>query len=106
MSKEVFLIYQDCPYCPPREKWGEEQSQVAKEHGIKVLPTHFSTLGAKGLIEKAVNRGVSALPFFSDGVSFSYNLIDFVNHDSSSVSEKRGRKRTKKESEVTDGSNS
>lgn len=100
MSKEVFLIYQDCPYCHPREKWGEEQSRVASEYHIKVLPTHFSTPGAKGLIEKAANRGVSTLPFFTDGVSFSYNLIDFVNQDTRPSSEKRSRKKAKAEEEA------
>ncbi len=79
MSKEVLLVFQDCPYCAPREAWGKEQTKVAQENGIKVLPTHFNTPGAKGLILKAESRGVDAMPFFTDGERFSYNLIDFVD---------------------------
>lgn len=78
MTKEVTLVFQDCPYCAPREEWGKEQTRIAKENGIKVNPAHFSAPGVKGLILKAQSRGVSALPFFTDGEKFSYNLRDFV----------------------------
>lgn len=79
MSKEVFLVFQDCPYCAPREKWGEEQKRVAAENSIHVVPTHFNTPGVDGLITKAMSRGINSLPFFTDGERFSYNLIDFTN---------------------------
>ncbi len=91
MSKEVLLIYQDCPYCAPREEWGKEQTRVARENGIKVTPVHFNTLGAKGLIAQAVSRGVEAMPFFTDGERFSYKLIDFVENKATTSNSKRSR---------------
>lgn len=78
MSKEVSLIFQDCPYCKPREKWGERQMQLAKDHNIVVRETKYNFPGAKGLIEKAHNHGIMTLPFFTDGVTFGYDLSLFI----------------------------
>lgn len=78
MSKEVLLIFQDCPYCEPRKKWGERQMQLAKEHNIVVRETKYNFPGAKGLIQKALNYGLSTMPFFTDGKMFSYDLSSFI----------------------------
>lgn len=78
MSKEVLLIFQDCPYCKPREEWGKRQMELAKEHSIVVRETKYNFPGAKGLIEKAKNHGLSMLPFFTDGKTFSYDLSAFI----------------------------
>lgn len=78
MSKEVLLIFQDCPYCEPREEWGKRQTEFAKKNGIKVVETHFTVPGAKGLIIEARSHGIEAMPFFTDGKTFSMELSDFV----------------------------
>lgn len=78
MSKEVLLIFQDCPYCKPREEWGKRQTEFAAKNGIKVVPTHFTAPGAKGLIVKARSHGFETMPFFTDGKTFSMELSDFV----------------------------
>lgn len=78
MSKEVLLIFQDCPYCKPREEWGKRQMQLAKDHDIVVRETKYNFPGAKGLIKKALNHGLSNMPFFTDGKTFSYDLSSFI----------------------------
>lgn len=78
MSREILLIYQDCPYCKPREEWGEKQKAVQKKYGLKVRARPFDGVGVDGIIQKAQSRGVNSLPFYTDGVRFSYELIDFV----------------------------
>lgn len=78
MSKEVLLIFQDCPYCKPREEWGKRQMELAKEHSIVVRETKYNFPGAGDLIKKAQNHGLSTLPFFTDGKTFSYDLSSFI----------------------------
>lgn len=78
MSKEVSLIFQDCPYCKPREEWGARQMKLAKEHNIVVHETKYNFPGAKGLINKAKNHGISTMPFFTDGVTFGFDLSIFI----------------------------
>ena len=78
MSKEVLLIFQDCPYCKPREKWGERQMKLAADHNIAVKETKYNSPGAAGLIEKAHNHGIMTLPFFTDGVKFGQDLSLFI----------------------------
>lgn len=79
MSKEVSLIFQDCPYCAPREEWGKRQTEFAKNNGIKVVETHFKLPGVKGLILEARSHGIETMPFFTDGKIFSMELSDFVS---------------------------
>lgn len=78
MTKEVLLIYQDCPYCEPRTEWGKRQMKLAKDYEIKVVETPYNAVGAKGLILEAQSHGANALPFFTDGVKFAYDLSEFV----------------------------
>lgn len=107
MSKEVLLVFQDCPYCAPREEWGKAQMEIARTHGIKVREVHFTVIGVKGLIQKAKSSGVDALPFFTDGKRFSYNLKDFVSSKKAEVEAKvvkAARRNAKKVTEeVADG---
>lgn len=78
MAKEVLLVYQDCPYCEPRAEWGKRQMKLAVDYGIKVKEAPFYALGVAGLIKKAKAHGVGALPFFTDGKKFAYDLTAFV----------------------------
>lgn len=81
MSKEVLLIYQDCPYCKPREEWGKRQMKLAADHNIVVQETKYNFPGAAGLINMAINQGISTLPFFTDGKVFSYDLSSFIGKE-------------------------
>lgn len=78
MSKEVLLIFQDCPYCAPREKWGKRQMELAEKHNIVVREARYDMVGVDGLIQKAHNMGISTLPFFTDGKTFGFDLSIFV----------------------------
>lgn len=79
MSKEVLLVFQDCPYCEPRTKWGKRQTKFARNNGIKVIETHFKLPGVEGLIVEARSHGIESMPFFTDGKIFSMELSDFVS---------------------------
>lgn len=78
MSKEILLVYQDCPYCAPREEWGKAQKEIARKNGFRIKEVPFDTLGVQGVIDKAKVHGVNQLPFFTDMDRFTYNLADFV----------------------------
>lgn len=100
MPKQIMLVYQDCPMCGAREAWGEEQTKVAKAHGIEIVKTPFYQTGVKGLIWKACKAGMT-LPFFTDGKHFSKDIIDFKEPDyiedkMAEVEKPKTKKRSKK----------
>lgn len=110
MTKEVSLIFQDCPYCKPREEWGKRQMEFAQKNGIKVVETHFTVPGAKGLIVEAKSHGIETMPLFTDGKIFSMELSDFVSgvkksqpetHKETERAEAATTKRTAKQKKVT-----
>lgn len=78
MSKEVLLIYQDCPYCHDNEKWGAKQEELARQNGITIRKIRYNFPGAKGLINKGKNNGAATLPFFTDGETFGYSIKLFI----------------------------
>lgn len=80
MSKEVLLIFQDCPFCGDREEWGRQQTKIANDNGIIIKETSYKLPGVKGIIQNAISRGVDLMPFFTDGEKYSYNLQDFVEN--------------------------
>lgn len=87
--KEITLIYQDCAMCGVHEAWGKVQLQLADKLRFKIREMPFSHPDAGDLIWKAIEAGVTRMPFFTDGEKFSYTLEDFT--------EKPAAKKSKKE---------
>lgn len=112
MSKEILLVYQDCPMCGSRKEWGEKQTEVANKYGFSIRNVSFVSREATDakLMWKAVKQGIRNYPFFTDGVKFSKDLSDFVEKPaenakkSSKKPAKSAAKSTrKKKTEVKDG---
>lgn len=95
MSKQIKLVYQDCPMCGARKSWGEEQTKFANDYGFEIVKTPFFKWGAADLIFEATRQGMS-LPFFTDGVKFSKDLKDFAEEKTIEV---KTIKKTKKVTE-------
>lgn len=104
MSKKVLLLFQDCIYCKPHERWMQRQANLAKEHNIEIVETPFTVPGAKELIKEADRKGFESLPFFTDGLGkFSRNLADFLEVAETPVMRPVKRKKShKKVKERTD----
>lgn len=90
MSREVLLIYQDCPYYGAREEWGKQQMEVAEKNDITVRETYYTFPGAKELILEAVSHGIKGTPFYTDGVIFSRELVDFLPNPNKSQKNSAG----------------
>lgn len=95
MSKQIMLIYQDCPMCGARKDWGEAQTKIANNYGLEIVNTPFYKTGVPGLIKRAVEHGMKQMPFFTDGKKFSYSLEDFV--DKPKPRRKRNTKKKREE---------
>ena len=89
----IKLVYQDCPMCGSREKWGEAQLEAAKQAGIEFQAISFATPEGQHLCKEAVLAGVGTLPFYTDGKVFRSSITDFVE---AKPAPKRTIKRKKK----------
>lgn len=78
MSKELVVVYQDCPTCGNRKKWGEKTIEVAKNSGLDIRFISFATEEGQRLCKEAIYAGVGKLPFITNGSKFSDNIEDFV----------------------------
>lgn len=121
MTKEILLVYQDCPMCGARQEWGERQTKVANDFGFKIRNVPFTSDEGRDLIKKVClhhelipkkDDSLATLPFFTDGKFFSKNLEDFVETepepDESEVEEKpkrRKKSRAKESAEVIEDGN-
>lgn len=77
-SKEILLIYQDCPMCGAREGWGEEQEAAAKKAKVEFRKVSFVAQEAQGMAQKALKAGIASMPYFTDGVHFAKTLEELV----------------------------
>lgn len=78
MNKELVVVYQDCPTCGNRKKWGEKTIEAAKQSGLDIRFVSFAIEEGQKLCKEAIYAGVGKLPFITDGIKFSDNIEDFV----------------------------
>ena len=91
-SSEIKCVFQDCPLCGNR---GKLLKKVIETHGLAVKKVSFASDEGRELIAKAVmDYGIGKLPFFTDGINFSTNIMDFV--DKEEIVEKPVKKTAKK----------
>lgn len=74
----IKLVYQDCPMCGSRKKWGEKQIAKAAAVGIEIEKISFAGPEGSHLCKEAILAGVTRLPFFTNGKVFRENVDDFV----------------------------
>lgn len=94
------IVYQDCPLCGARKKWGERTIAKAKKAGIPCTAISFASPEGSRLCKEAIYAGVTRLPFITDGNKFSENVEDFT--ETKAKPAKSPKKRTRK-AEVIDG---
>lgn len=99
MSKDLVVVYQDCPTCGNRKEWGEKTIEVAKKSGLDIRYVSFATAEGQNLCKQAVYAGVGRLPFITNGQKFSSDIADFIEAKKTA---KKGTRKPKKE-ETEDG---
>ncbi|MBQ3306423.1 hypothetical protein IJH02_03250 [Candidatus Saccharibacteria bacterium] len=100
MSREILLLYQDCPMCGVHAAWGAKQMEIAKKNKLVFREVSFITPEAikARYMQNAVKKGIRSYPFFTDGVKFSRSLADFIEEKPSAPQKpaKSVKKSTKK----------
>lgn len=99
MTKEIMIVYQDCPTCGARKAWGEETIKTALNAKAFVRKVSFVTREGEQLIAKAVEKGITRLPFVTDGTTFAYDVKSVLEAElKPQTSEKKPKtiKKTKK----------
>ena len=67
MTKEIILVYQDCPMCGSRKDWGEKQIVDAAAEDASIRKVSFVTEEGRGYCAGALKAGKASMPFFTDG---------------------------------------
>lgn len=99
MPKEIMIVYQDCPTCGSRKEWGEATIKAALNAKAFVRKVSFVTREGEKLIAKAIENGITRLPFVTDGITFAYDVKSVLEAESKAqTSEKKPKtiKKTKK----------
>ena len=100
MTKEIMIVYQDCPTCGARKEWGEETIKTALNAKAFVRKVSFVTREGEKLIAKAVENGITRLPFVTDGITFAYDVKSVLEAESEPQASKKEAKTTKKSKKV------
>lgn len=100
MPKEIMIVYQDCPTCGARKEWGEETIKTALNAKAFVRKVSFVTREGEKLIAKAVEKGITRLPFVTDGITFAYDVKSVLEAESKPQAEEKKAKTTKKTKKV------
>lgn len=96
MPKEIMIVYQDCPTCGARKEWGEKTIKEALNAKAFVRKVSFVTREGEQLIAKAVENGITRLPFVTDGKTFAYDVKSLIEAESDGKNEKKETKTTRK----------
>lgn len=100
MTKEIIIVYQDCPTCGARKEWGEKTIAFASKAGLPVRKVSFVTREGEQLIWNAVQNGVTRLPFVTDGKSYAYDIETLLEAQSTPQTDKKPTKTTKTKAKV------
>ena len=100
MPKEIMIVYQDCPTCGARKEWGEKTIQTALNAKAQVRKVSFVTREGERLIAKAVENGITRLPFVTDGKTFAYDVKSLIEAESEPQTSEKKPKTTKKTKKV------
>lgn len=100
MPKEITIVYQDCPTCGARKEWGEKTIKAAINAKARVRKVSFVTREGEQLIAKAIENGITRLPFVTDGTTFAYDVKSLLEAESEPQAEEKKAKTTKKSKKV------
>ena len=100
MPKEIMIVYQDCPTCGARKEWGEKTIKEALNAKAFVRKVSFVTREGEQLIAKAVENGITRLPFVTDGKTFAYDVKSLIEAESEPQSDKKKTEKKAKTKKV------
>ena len=79
--RTVYLVFQDCPLCGDKGKARKIEIADVAKYGIKVEKLSFASKQGSFFCSELVlghkAKGVG-LPFYTDGETYTNNLMDFI----------------------------
>ena len=101
MSKTIIAIYQDCFLCGSKKEKGEKMLQELSEAGASFRKVSFATIEGREHCMKAIENGVTKMPFFTDGEIYAADYHDLIK--AKTIKFKASAKKTRKKKEPKDG---
>lgn len=101
MNKTIIAIYQDCFLCGARKEKGEKMLQELSEAGASFRKVSFATIEGREHCMKAIENGVTKMPFFTDGEIYAADYHDLIK--AKTIKVKASAKKTRKKKEPKDG---
>lgn len=115
-NKEIIIVYQDCFMCGGRENWSAKAKKAAEQlekAGASFRKLSFASIEGQNHCAKAIEAGVGAMPFYTDGKIYASDLETLLEAESKAQNERdevephtakvKVTKRTKKTKEQKDG---
>lgn len=101
MPKQITIVYQDCPTCGARKEWGESTIKAALNAKAFVRKVSFVTREGEQLIAKAVEKGITHMPFVTDGTTFAYDIKSVLEAESDASAGKAEPQAEEKKAKTT-----
>lgn len=106
-NKEIIIVYQDCFMCGSRENWSAKAKKAAEQlekAGASFRKLSFASIEGQNHCAKAIEAGVGAMPFYTDGKIYASDLETLLEAESEPHTAKiKLTKRSKKTKEKKDG---
>lgn len=96
MSKTIIAIYQDCFLCGSKKEKGEKMLEELSAAGANFRKLSFATLEGREHCLKAIENGVTKMPFFTDGEIYAADYHDLIKAKTIKVKAKTTAKKTRK----------
>lgn len=88
MTKEIVAVYQDCFLCGSTGEEGQKLLAEIAKKGISFRKVSFATSEGNEHCAKALEKGIQKMPFFTDGTTYTSDIKDLIQAESSAKSVK------------------
>lgn len=102
-SREVVMVYQDCPLCGDRGKRIKEV--LKKSRGIRFKKVSFATTEGREYCAQSIEKGIKRMPFFVDGDRYCQTLEEVLGAGEKKAEKKTEKRKRKAVANEVDGQN-
>ena len=82
MNKTIIAVYQDCFMCGGNKEKGEKMLEDLAKAGATFRKLSFATMEGQEHCAKAIEAGVQAMPFFTDGKIYASDYKTLIEAES------------------------
>lgn len=96
MNSEIVIVYQDCFMCGSKQNWGEQTIAHIMSAGKPYRKVSFASAEGQAHCARAIQNGVTRLPFVTDGKIYTYDVESLLQAESEAQADKKVAKKTTK----------